>query len=529
MRIGKGRRMSTTEKRLRDLLDITKLLSTERDVDALLELILTKSRELTDSDAGSLYVIEGEDTTSASRKLRFKMAQNASVDMDFEEFVFDVSNSSLAGWVVLNQEPLAIEDAYHMDPTLGIKHSREVDEKLGYRTQSILTAPMITNRGQVIGVIQLINKKTDTSQKLSGAEDNDGLVVPFDVKDRELLASFTSQAAIAVENAQLQAEIQAMFEGFVDASVHAIEQRDPTTSGHSRRVSLLTINLAKVVDRVDSGRYGYIKFSRDDLEELKVAGLLHDFGKVGVRETVLVKANKLPPLHLDLVLTRLDHVARLEETRFLRRQIDLIKSGAPEAEIKALEEEWTVLERKIRKYKEIITRADKPTILPEGDFEVIGDIAATTYQSEDGSVHPYLSAEEIEFLKIRKGTLTSDEMEEIRSHARHTYEFLERVPWGRKFRQLSRIAAAHHEKIDGSGYPDGLKEAEIPVQSKMMAVADIFDALTASDRPYKKAVPVDKALKILGFEVKDNHLDKDLVEMFEGAKVYLEVIDPDQS
>ncbi len=521
--------MSTTEQRLRDLLEITKVLSTERDVDALLELILTKSRELTSADAGSLYVIEGEDTTSSGRRLRFKLAQNDSVEMAVEEFVFEVSNSSLAGWVVLNQKPLAIDDAYHMDPTLGIKHSRGVDEKLGYRTQSILTAPMITNRGEVIGVIQLINKKTDASRTLSGAEDNDGLVVPFDGEDRELLASFASQAAIAVENAQLQAEIQAMFEGFVDASVHAIEQRDPTTSGHSRRVSKLTVSLAQVVDRVDSGRYGFLKFSRDDLEELKVAGLLHDFGKVGVRETVLVKANKLPPMNLDLILTRLDHVARLEETRFLRRQIGLIRAGAPEAEIKALEEEWSVLERTIRRYKDIVARADKPTILPEGDFEVIGDIAATTYEDEDGNVQPYLSAEEINYLKVRKGTLTPDEMEEIRSHARHTYEFLQRVPWGRKFRQLSRIAAAHHEKINGSGYPDGLKEAEIPVQSKMMAVADIFDALTASDRPYKKAVPVDKALAILGFEVKDNNLDKDLVEMFIGAKVYLEVIEPDAS
>ena len=521
--------MATTEQRLRDLLEITKILSTERDVDALLELILSKSRELSSADAGSLYVIEGEDTPSASRRLRFKMAQNDSVEMDFEEFVFDVSNSSLAGWVVLNREPLSIEDAYEMDPTLGIKHSRSVDERLGYRTRSILTAPMIRNRGQVIGVIQLINKKTDPARTLSGGEEEDGLVVPFDDEDRELLVSFASQAAIAVENAQLQAEIQAMFDGFVDASVHAIEQRDPTTSGHSRRVSLLTVALAKVVDRVESGRYGFLEFSRDDLEELKVAALLHDFGKVGVRETVLVKANKLPPMNLELILTRLSHVARLEETRFLRRQVELIRSGAPEAEVKALEEEWAMVDRTIRRYKDIVTRADKPTILPEGDFEVIGDIAATTYEDEDGTVRPYLTEGEIEYLKVRKGTLTSDEMEEIRSHARHTYEFLQRVPWGRKFRQLSRIAAAHHEKIDGSGYPDGLQEAEIPVQSKMMAVADIFDALTASDRPYKKAVPVDRALKILGFEVKDNHLDKDLVEMFAGAEVYLEVIDPDDS
>lgn len=521
--------MATTEQRLLDLLEITKALGTERDVDRLLELILTKSRELTLADAGSLYVIEGEDTTAADgRRLRFKLAQNDSVEMDVEEFVFDVSNSSLSGWVVINRQPLSIDDAYHMDPTLGIKHSREVDEKLGYRTRSILTAPMINHRDEVIGVIQLINKKTDPSARLSDEAD-DGLVVPFNDEDRELVVSFASQAGIALENVQLQAEIQTMFDGFVDASVHAIEQRDPTTSGHSRRVSLLTVELAKVVDRVDSGRYGWLKFSRDDLDELRVAGLLHDFGKVGVREKVLVKANKLPPMNLELINLRFDHAVRLEETRFLRRQLDLVRSGAPEERILALDEEWKAFERRIRSYKDVVTRADKPTVLPEGDFAVIDEIARETYEDEGGEPRQFLTAEETEYLKIRKGTLTFDEMEEIRSHARHTREFLQRVPWGRRFRKLSRIAAAHHEKIDGSGYPDGLKEAEIPVQAKMMAVADIFDALTASDRPYKKAVPTDRALKILGFEVKDGHLDSDLVEMFEGARVYHAVIPPEGS
>lgn len=518
--------MSTTENRLRDLLEVTKALSSEHDVDALLELILSKSRALTGADAGSLYVIEGEDTAQEPRRLHFKLAQNDSVEMQISEFVMEVSNSSLAGWVVLNRSPLAVEDAYEMDETLGIKHSREVDERLGYRTRSILTAPMIDHRNQVIGVIQLINKKTDPARTLSGHEE-DGLVVPFDDADRELLLSLASQAAIALENALLQAEIQAMFDGFVDASVHAIEQRDPTTSGHSRRVSQLTVELAKVVGRVDSGRYGWLKFTRDDLDELRVAGLLHDFGKVGVREKVLVKANKLPPMNLDFILTRLDHVARLEETRFLRRQLEMIRSGAPEGDIKALDEECRVFEHKIGTYKETIARADKPTILPEGDFAVIDEIASTAYRDEGGEERHLLTPPETEFLKIRKGTLTFSEMEEIRSHARNTFEFLQRVPWGRKFRKLSSIAAAHHEKIDGSGYPDGLREAEIPVQAKMMAVADIFDALTASDRPYKKAVPVDRALKILGFEVKDNHLDRDLVDMFVGSKVYTCVIDQD--
>jgi HD-GYP domain-containing protein (c-di-GMP phosphodiesterase class II) len=516
--------MSTTEQRLRELLEITKALGTERDVDALLTLILTKARQLTGADAGSLYVIEGQDTENEARKLRFKLAQNDSVEMEVKEFVFEVSNSSLAGWVVVNRKPLAVADAYRMDETLGIRHDRGVDEKLGYRTRSILTAPLINHRDEVIGVIQLINKKTDPSANLGDAG-GDGSVVPFDEEDQHLLVSFASQAGIALENAQLQAEIQAMFDGFVDASVHAIEQRDPSTSGHSRRVSRLTVDLARVVDRVDSGRYGFVKFGPDDLEELRVAGLLHDFGKVGVREQVLVKASKLPPLNLELIRARLGGVASRAEAGMLRRKVELIGSKAPPGQLQVLEEEWKAFDRRIRSYVEIIERADAPTILPDGDFEVIDTIASTTYEDGQGAV-TLLTPAEAEYLKIRRGTLTEDEMEEIRSHARHTLEFLQRVPWGRKFRKLPRIAAAHHEKVDGSGYPDGLRGTEIPIQSKMMAIADIFDALTAADRPYKKAVPVDRALDILGYEVRDGHLDKDLLEMFVGAKVYLSVIDP---
>ncbi len=516
--------MWTAEERLRNLLEVTRAISTERDVNALLALILRKSRELTGADAGSIYVVEPGAAGTEIRKLRFKLAQNDSVPMQVSEFVMDVSTASISGYVVLKREPLAIDDAYAMDPSLGFKHSREVDEKLRYRTRSILTVPMINHRDEVIGVIQLINKKTDPAARLSSPPDCDRWVVPFGQDDRDLLVSLASQAGITLENAQLYSEIQMMFEGFVNASVQAIEQRDPTTSGHSRRVSALTVELAKTVDRVESGRYGFLKFDASDLEELRIAALLHDFGKVGVRETVLVKANKLPPLNLDLILARLDHVLRWQEAVHLRGQIDLLRRGAPQSELAARESSWKSLERKLREYKEVVRRADQPTILPEGDFEIIDEIARSTMRGDGGEEVRLLSDSEAEYLKIRKGTLTAEEMAEIRSHASHTYDFLRLIPWGKRFRRLPEIAGAHHEKLNGTGYPAGLRDAEIPVQSKMMAIADIFDALTASDRPYKKAVPVQKALDILGFEVKDGNLDRELLEMFIGAKVYRCVI-----
>jgi HD-GYP domain-containing protein (c-di-GMP phosphodiesterase class II) len=516
--------MSASEDKLRDLLEITKALTSERDVDALLTLILNKSRELTGADAGSLYVVEGDQDDATGRKLRFKLAQNDSVEVPVSEFVMDVSTSSIAGYVVLHREALAIDDAYDMDPRLGFSHSRNLDDKLGYHTRSILTAPMINHHDDVIGVIQLINKKTDPTAVLRTAGDCDRFVEPFDARDRDLLLSLASQAGVALENTQLQAEIETMFEGFVDAAVHAIEQRDPTTSGHSRRVSVLTVELARVVDRIGSGRYGWVRFTEDEVEELRIAGLLHDFGKVGVRESVLVKAEKLPPLALELVLERVDRLLGLERSRVLARQLELARAGAPAGRIDELEAPMQELTRKMASYRNAIVRANRPTVLDEGDFAIVDEIASMRIEDERGEPVALLSADEAEYLKIRRGTLTVEEMEEIRAHARHTREFLRRIPWGRRFSRLPAIASAHHEKLDGSGYPTGLREAEIPVQAKMMAIADIFDALTASDRPYKKAVPVARALDILGYEVKDGHLDKDLVAMFVGEKIYRSVI-----
>lgn len=516
--------MSTTEHRLRDLLETTRALSTERDVDSLLALILDKSRELTGADAGSLYVIEGDQPDVAQRKLRFKMAKNDSVDVQVSEFVMDVSTSSIAGSVVLGREPLAIENAYDMDASLGFKHSRGVDEKLGYHTRSMLTAPMINHHDEVIGVIQLINKKTDPAASVTSASDCDRWVVPFDDEDRDVLLSLASQAAIALENTQLQAEIQAMFEGFVDAAVHAIEQRDPTTSGHSRRVSILSEELARVVDRVESGRYGWVRFSGEDLEEIRIAGLLHDFGKVGVREAVLVKSDKLPPMNMELIEARIEAAIRLEEARTLRQILELQGQEDSGEQVERAHSRFRDLQTRLRGYVDVIRRANRPTVLDDGDFGTIDEIAATTVEDDSGQSCALLTGDEAAYLRVRRGSLTKSEMDEIRSHALHTQEFLRRIPWGRKFRRLPEIATAHHEKLDGTGYPAGLKEAEIPLQAKIMAIADIFDALTASDRPYKKAVPVDRAIEILGFEVKDNHLDRDLVEMFVGEKVYESVI-----
>jgi HD-GYP domain-containing protein (c-di-GMP phosphodiesterase class II) len=431
-----------------------------------------------------------------------------------------VSPRSMAGYVALHVEPLRIDDVY--DPPVGSEYGfdRSFDAKTGYRTKSMLCAPLQSRTGEAIGVIQLINKKRDPERKLLSQEDVADQVVPFDERSEALLMTLASQAGIALENAILYKEIERMLEGFVRASVEAIEQRDPTTSGHSLRVAELTVGLARAVERSDVGPYRGVAFTRDDLRELSYASLLHDFGKIGVREQVLVKAKKLYPHELELIQGRFELAIRSLETDFLTRKIHLVSRGASPDEMEVLDQQFEARRAELHASLAVVIAANEPTVLKSGEFDRIEALGRETYVDAHGHTHPLLTPVEITSLSIARGSLTTGEIDEIRSHVTHTFEFLSKIPWGKQFRRVAIIAGSHHERLNGTGYPNRLHAEEIPLQSKMMSVADIFDALTASDRPYKKAVPLEKALDILGFEVKDQHLDADLVKIFTEAKVW---------
>jgi len=397
---------------------------------------------------------------------------------------------------------------------------RSFDEKIGYRTKSMLTVPLVSAEDEVIGVVQLINKKRDPRSRLRDPGDADRLVIPFDERSKELIGSLAAQAGIALENAMLYEEIRHIFEGFVRASVQAIEQRDPTTSGHSQRVSMLSCRLAQAVDRVDDGPYREAHFSRQDLRQLEYASLLHDFGKIGVREQVLVKAKKLHDSQLRLIRSRLDYVRRSFELEIAQRRAELYARNAQLSDLHSLEDELAMYVGQVEAAWNVIRESNEPTVLPQGSFERIDDLSRKVLVDPRGSSQPWLEPAEVVSLKIPRGSLTPEEYDEIRSHVTHTYEFLSRIPWGKTFSQVPQLAGCHHEKLNGKGYPRGLMGDAIPLGSKIMAIADIFDALTASDRPYKKAVPVDRAMSILDMEVKEGGLDSELVRIFTDAGVY---------
>jgi HD-GYP domain-containing protein (c-di-GMP phosphodiesterase class II) len=502
---------------LGELIDIARAMTTIRDVDRLLGVILEKSRFVTGADAGAIYILESHGPQAV---LRFKLTQNDSVGFDSREFTMPLSDRSMAGCAALRKKTLNIADVYDLPPGSTFHFDSTFDRRTGYVTRSMLVAPLISQRDEVIGVIQLINKKRDPSNQLLAKADVDQQVVAFDARSEELIGMLAAQAGVSLETAILHEEIRSLFEGFVKASVEAIESRDPTTSGHSRRVAGLTVELAKVVGSEVTGPYANASFTQEDLRELEYASLLHDFGKIGVREKVLTKAKKLYPEQLDLVRARFDYVARSMEADALGRKVRLLETRAPRESVDAIDRELVERRAILDAAWESVCNANEPTVLSSGDFARIEAVAKETFVDRSGEVRMLLEGAEVDCLKVNRGSLTPLEFDEIRSHVSHTFRFLSQIPWGKSLRRVPLIAGAHHERLNGTGYPNRLHAEEIPVQSKMMSVADIYDALTASDRPYKKAVPIERAIDILDFGVRDGHLDGELVRIFKDARVW---------
>jgi HD-GYP domain-containing protein (c-di-GMP phosphodiesterase class II) len=519
-----GRARAEAANRSREIGELTRIgvaLGTERDLNTLLDLILTQARRVTSSDAGSLYLVE---TTDREPRLRFQRTQTYSKpEVPFVEFTMPVDRTSLAGYAAITGEPLVIDDAYFLPPDVEYTINRSFDERYGYRTKSMLVIPMKDHREQVIGVLQLINRKRNWDAVLAAPADVELQVVPYSKRTVELVTALAGQAAVAIENGRLYKDIEQLFEGFVQAAVHAIEQRDPTTFGHSGRVANMTVGLAAVVDRASEGPYRGVTFTREQIREIRYAGLLHDFGKVGVREEVLVKAKKLYPLQLELIWRRHDFVRRTAEREFWRKRAEFLerhgRTGYEEF-LRAVEVEHARELADLDHFMEVVMHANEPTVLPAKRSEEFLALAQRTYQDLTGEPRPFLTDNEIRYLTISKGSLDEEERLEIQSHVTHTYRFLQQIPWTRELQEIPRIAYGHHEKLDGAGYPRGVTGEEIPVQTRMMTISDIYDALTAADRPYKPAVAPARALDIMSDEVRAGQLDRELFRLFVEAKVF---------
>lgn len=479
---------------LRKFQEISALLNSSLDQTEIRKRAIDAATVLVEADAGSLLLLD-----EPAGELYFEVALGDKGE-EVRQFRLKLGEG-IAGYVAQTGEPIIVNDVQR-DP----RFWRKGDSNSGFVTRNMVCVP-VKAHDKLLGVLQAINRK------------NGGL---FGEEDLQNFVALGHQVGIAIDNANLYEEINRLFEGFISASVQAIESRDPTTSGHSNRVALLTCRLAQVVDCVDWGPYAAVKFNADQMKEIRYAAVLHDFGKVGVREQVLVKELKLYPGDVALLKARFDFIKRTLEVRTLRHKVEILQSrDRADATVK-LEELDHELARGMKDMDQMyafLMACNRPNVLPAGGVELLHEIARLRYDSFEGSA-PYLTTEEVTALSIPEGTLTPDERLEIESHVSHTFDFLSKIPWTKSLQHVPMIASYHHEKLDGSGYPWRTTGDEIPVQARMMTITDIYDALTASDRPYKAAVPVGKALEILEEKAGQGKIDSHLFELFVEAKVY---------
>jgi HD-GYP domain-containing protein (c-di-GMP phosphodiesterase class II) len=521
-------------RRLEQLNAIGAALSSERDINTLLEKILLAAKEITHADGGTLYRV-----TDDEKGLRFEILRNDTLkialggtsgnpitfpNLPFANEQGEQNNSMVAVYAALHQQTVNIADAYTAEG-FDFSGTRKFDTRTGYRSKSFLTVPMKNHENTIIGVLQLINSIHPAS----------GEVVPFSLADQSLAESLSSQAAIALTNRLLISQLEELFESFIGLINLAIDEKSPYTGGHCERVPILTMMLAEAANDSARGELAGFHMSDQDRYELKIAGLLHDCGKVTTPVHVVDKATKLQTLYdrIHTIDTRFEVLKRDAEIEMLRRQLELRQPRDLPAEA-ALN---AACEASISRYdhdREFLRHANVGgERMLDADLQRLRDIGGG-YRWRDvaGADSNFLSADELENLTIRAGTLTQAEREVINHHIVATIKMLEQLPWPKHLRHVPEYAGGHHERMDGKGYPKGLTREQMSVQARIMGIADIFEALTARDRPYKLGKTLSESLTILGKFKEGGHIDPDLFDVFIRQRVYLryaeKFLDPQQ-
>ncbi|MDH3219298.1 MAG: GAF domain-containing protein [Gammaproteobacteria bacterium] len=520
--------MSELLDRIERLNEIGIALSAESDTPRLLELIMMGAKSLTHADAGSLYFLQ-------DGELSFEIISNDSLDIQMggssgNEITFPniplvvdgkENHANVVTHCVLSGETVNIADAYH-EIGFDFTGTREFDSTTGYRTRSMLTFPLKDHEHEIIGVLQLINARDFAS----------GEVIAFSEIEQQLAESLASQAAVALTQRRLISELQYLFESFIRMIASAIDDKSPYTGGHCRRIPVLTMMLAEAAHSAEEGPLRNFEMSDKDRYELETAAWLHDCGKVVTPEHVMDKATKLETIYdrIDVLETRFEVMRRDAEIDYLRA---LVNGGetAPNAEVLNAE-----FEQKCATYDndfEFLRNANLGgEFMSDADIERVRNLARLEWTDANGKRRPLLTDDEVINLSIKRGTLNDNEREVINYHIVATIKMLESLPFPKNLQNVPEYASGHHEKMDGSGYPQGLRREEMSVQARIMAIADIFEALTASDRPYKRGKKLSECLKIMGLMKKEDHIDPDIFDIFIKERVYLdyakEFLDPEQ-
>ncbi len=521
-------------KRLEQLNEVGAALSSERDIHRLLEKILVAAKDITHADGGTLYRI-----TEDGKALRFEIVRNDTLgialggssgnpinfpDLPLKDEQGAPNNAMVAAYAAINDKTVNIVDAYS-EAGFDFSGTRKFDERTGYRSQSFLTVPMKNHESEIIGVLQLINSLDSQTQAVQA----------FSISEQRLAESLASQAAIALTNRQLISQLETLFESFINLINLAIDEKSPYTGGHCQRVPALTMMIAEAVNATHEGPLSAFQMTDADLYELKIAGLLHDCGKVTTPVHVVDKATKLQTIfdRIGLVDTRFEVLKRDVQIATLRRLLDMRSQANPEAESACWAECWNEL-GVLDDEREFLRRANVGgEAMTTEDQQRVRDIGTRhTWRNPSGVDADFLAADEIENLSIRAGTLTAKEREIINHHIVATIKMLEALPWPKHLKNVAEYAGGHHERMDGKGYPKGLTREQMSLPARMMGIADIFEALTAKDRPYKPGMKLSQAIDIMRKFSSGGHIDPDLFETFLQQNVYRryaeEFLDPSQ-
>ncbi len=494
-------------------------LSSEKDINRLLETILTAAKTITNADGGTLYRVIDD-------QLKFEIVLNDSLNITMggttgNEVPFypiplhqadgSENNTMVAAYAALRDETVNIADAYTADG-FDFSGTRKFDKKTGYRSTSFLTIPMKNHDGEIIGVLQLLN-----------AQNYDGEVIPFSVEDQRLAESLASQAAIALTNRMLITQLEVLFESLIELINTAIDEKSPYTGGHCKRVPALTMMLAEAASMEEEGPLAGFTMTEKDRYELKIAGLLHDCGKITTPVHVVDKATKLETIfdRIQHVSQRFEILKRDAEVAMLRNKLAAVTSGDAAAAADA-EKAYEARCRQLDDDRAFLARANVGgERMSDADQQRVNAIAAYPFTGPDGKPGTFLTDDERDNLNIPYGTLMPRERRIINQHIDATIKMLEALPWPRHLKNVPEYAGGHHERMDGKGYPRGLTREQMSVQARTMGIADIFEALTAKDRPYKVGKTLSESLEILGKFKQNGHIDPDLFDVFVRQKVYL--------
>ena len=498
---------------IKKMSDIGRALSGVHDLNTLLEMIVDQARSFTNADAGTLYIVE-------NNTLRFQIVQNDSLKIRMGgksggTIPFppvELKETNVSAFVALKGISVNIPDVYDTD-LFDFTGPKKFDQSTGYRSKSMLVVPLRNHENDVIGVLQLLNATNPISNE----------VIAFSQDYENLSESLASQAAVSITNAELIANMTELFEAFVKVMATAIDEKSPVTGGHIRRVAELTLTMAEVIHDLDEGHFKDKTFSPDQMYELRIAAYMHDIGKVTSPVEIVEKAKKLQTIfdRIQYVRLRMAYISQKIELEGQEAKIKILQNGSSPEKLNSIEKETLEKLIEIEEILRFINKCNEPGEFLDDEILVrLKEVSEKTYIDDAGEQQPFLTADELVNLSIRRGSITEKERQKMQGHAAVTLKMLKQIPFTKKLKNIPDFAGAHHEFLNGKGYPLGLKGDEISFEGRLMAVTDIAEALTASDRPYKKAMPLEVVYRILREMADKGELDKELVEFFISEEVF---------